>query len=260
MIHCRAFEITLIIAAVLGHRLLSQEGSHWLLAFYGFGQEANAYEKLQDCLGTKANVLVLDLPDNILKPEDLFDQVEVLMLQFDIQEFSTISYSFGARLNLLLFGYMPERIDKMFLCAPDSFQREGWFELATRTLLGRWFFEKMCFNASFYQLIKFLVSPFLPRRLKVFAAWNMRNPEDRAKVYKHWTAMRFMKPNLNELKAAERLNQTKIYSYFGQDDQVIPVRLFKRCQKTFPKGQHNLLEADHFLFNTDLFEQIAGEF
>ncbi len=250
---------------MLAHTIYGGDKSQWLVAFYGFGQSASAYKPLYELIKETHNVLVIDLPaqdyTDDFYPEDFKQEFLNILENNDIVCFSSVSYSMGSRLNLFLPQYVPEKVLKMVLIAPDGIRINFWNRIAVRTKIGHSLFKFFVRSEHVYLNLLYVLYKvrILNKPLYTFSKWNMRDHTQRKKVYNAWMNMRFMVPRLEQVNKRIQNHQIKLVTYFGKQDAVIPLHIYKKCKRILSSGSHNLVDTDHNMLNGIFFQTIVNE-
>ena len=239
--------------------------SQWLIAFYGFGQSAGIFKPLYELIQETHNLLVVNLPEEDytmdIYPKDLKEYLTPVLHKEGIHSFQTVSFSMGSRFNLFMPEYFPRNVSKMILVAPDGIKINVWNRIAAHTSLGQRLFRFFVKSKNAYlNLLSLLYrTRILSKSLYTFSKWNMRDKTQRTKVYNAWMNMRYIQPNLKEVNELIQDNGIELITYFGMKDAVIPLHIYKKCKRVFPKGRHNLIDADHNIMNKEFFTILAHE-
>ena len=254
------FKFIFTTQMVFKHTLLSQNGSEWLFAFYGYGQQPAVFQPLSDAVSHRYNILVIHHPEQeaskALTISVFVEEMHLLIKHYQIKQFTTLSYSMGSRLNLLLVQYFPECINQVFLFAPDGIQPGFWNRLATTTSIGRSLF-RMVTTSSFLAptaIRLFYSLHFIPRALYTFAAWHMRDADARMRVYIAWMNMRLLLPDLNEVNAQQKKYKINMQAFFGKFDPVIASKVMHKLKQSIPDTTCILLDKGHALLDTDFVQ------
>ena len=176
-----------------------------------------------------------------------------------IERFSLCGYSLGGKIALALTELFPERMQNLFLLAPDGIKANPWYYFASQTLLGQrlnktsiknpWIFR------SFLNMSRRL--GLADKKQAQFASTQMGNKEQRMKVYRIWMAHRRIKPDLTHL--AELIHKFNIQTvlYIGKYERVIPLAPAKKFISTLGKnGTYIELDTGHQLNLEEIASQI----
>src|ERR1700748_25541 len=110
------------------HYLRSGSGSRLLIAFPGYGNNADTFLPFTQYLQRDYTILSFDMPhhgrsewtNNVpLTRQALVTLVDTLKKEFGIDKVSLLGYSMGGRVCLTIIEMMPQSIDKVLLIAPD---------------------------------------------------------------------------------------------------------------------------------------------
>lgn len=248
------------------YSILCQHTEEWIIAFYGYGQNASVFNPLKQIAGNRYSILVIDLPaQNGGHDETEIEFVrfmEQLLARLNINKFTGFSYSMGSRYNLLLAEYLPQRLHQLILVAPDGIRRPLWIPFATNTRIGQALFSFFVKHESAYQHLILLCYKlqFIPKQVYAFTKWHMRDRASRTKVYSAWMNMRHIVPNLDRVSAMQQLHQYKITAFFGKYDRVIGSSVFQTLQKKVPGASVVLLDEGHDLLKESFFKRLNQDF
>lgn len=246
------------------YTILSRDADEWIFAFYGYGQHAEVYQPLADQLKSTHNVVVIDLPyqqiNTSLEIEEFTFFIRHLIALYQIKKISSISYSLGSRLNLIMAQNFPGLVSKMILVAPDGIVIRFWNRIATRTWMGKNIFKLFVAHPHlFLNLIHFFFRCGLMKKsMYAFAKWHMRDQPSRLKVYHAWMNLKNFVPQLQTIQQNCSTGQMSITAFFGEHDSVINRSCMKRLQKNIPSAKIVVLNKGHNLLDEQLFEDIAA--
>ena len=247
----------------LSFSILSNQASQWILAFYGYGQDANVFKPLAEKIKSKYNILVIDLPyQDVTKPIDknqfkLF--IEDIMNTYKIKEVNGISYSMGSRFNLLLGECLPDKLKTMILMAPDGIKIRAWNRFASSTMIGNWIYRYLVKSENAYlNFITILYKiKLMPKSMYAFSKWHMRDISSRKKVYNSWLNMKKLIPNIKTIHKQKISHPFEMIAYFGKYDHIIKEASMKKLAKKIPSCKIVLLNKGHNLLDKELFDDIS---
>ena len=165
-----------------------------------------------------------------------------------------LAYSMGARLAMMMGAHLPDRLHSLLLLAPDGLKKNALYMFASKTVVGRWLSNyivhrpKWLFNTADVLKALRLLSPKLHR----FVYVHMDTLEKRKQVHDVWLVHRELFPHLPSLHSTLLHHHVSIHMVFGEYDEVIPLRLGKKCERlwnhygcvhSLPCG-HRLLRAE----------------
>ena len=165
----------------------------------------------------------------------------------------------GGRIALSLYEFMPERVKKIILLAPDGLKLNFWYWLSTQTAIG---------NATFKFTMKspgwFLAMLRLGNKVKVinksiykFVEYYIHDERVRKELYHRWTSMRYCKPNLENIKREIQKHQTTVRLLYGKHDRIIIPSPASRFIEDLDEAQLQMLDCGHQVLHIKNVEQIA---
>jgi pimeloyl-ACP methyl ester carboxylesterase len=236
-------------------------GKKTLLCFHGFGRECSDFLPFEKSLGSLYTIHSVNLfyhgnstfPDTRLERRPL--EKEELQLFFELikqaerfDRFSMAGYSLGGKVVLTLAEIYPEKIDELFLMAPDGIKANPWYYFASQTTLGQrlnkksiqypWIFDTfISFSRKF---------GFASKKQAQFAKAQMGNSAKRLRVYKIWMTHRKLKPNLKLLVQLIKQNEIKTTFFMGKHERVIPIKPIEQfVNKLGSFGKLIMLDCGH---------------
>lgn len=241
----------------------SKKYSHWVFAFYGFGQQANVFDYLAERCSNICGFIVIDLPYEVYTTSKtkftFIEEMKLIMQKNQITSITGISYSIGSRYNLVLAELLSPYLKKLILIAPDGVAKNIWNKIATSTIFGHQIFKYLMFHPQTYLvLLKVLNKLFLlPRNLYLFTKLHVRNKETAARVYYCWMNMKYMQPDLQKINLEQQKYSFPIIGIFGKDDFVIKQKSSTILKKEIPAVELKIVEKGHKLLDEELFDDIA---
>lgn len=251
------------------HIIKSGTGEELLICLHGFGENAESYSRLHDTLGTHYTIVSLDLPlhgqteweeERAFAMEDLKEVILLILQHYRFKTFSLMGYSMGGRLSLCVVQLLAERIDRLYLLAPDGLKDNRWHMFATQTAIGKWLFRYCTYHPQlFFGLLHaWRKLRLISRGLHKFAFNSMDTLEKRERVYFVWTCMGQMMPDRELCKQQLKTHRVQTLLLFGKYDRVIPPVLGIRFMDgTFP-CEMRVLERGHQLISEEAAEVITA--
>jgi len=246
------------------HGLQWGNGSHMLICFHGFGEDASRFQVLEQAWGRDFTIIAIDLPfhggtrqtiasEALPRLVDWQELMQQIMHQFHQQQCYLMGYSLGGRVCLQLTQQMPQHIRSLILLAPDGLHHNFWFYFLTRTYIGkklfRWHVDhpKLFFTITTYLEKIRLLSPSLKKFLEV----QMNTREKRMLVLQSWNSLRAFVPDLAVIK--ENISQYAIscYLFFGKYDRVIQSKHGKRFCSDLPNAHMCIMDCGHQLLTEE---------
>lgn len=235
----------------------SGHGSQVLLAFHGFGQDHRAYDVLAEALKEQYTIYAFDLyfhgrsewheGETPLEKKYLKEIIEKFLTENAIQTFSVTGFSLGCRFALAIVEAFTERIEKVFLLAPDGIKTSFWFTLSTYPVLLRKFFKSMIHHPARFKVIVNTLHEVkvMDKGLLKFAEHQMNTEEKRRRVYYSWVVFRHLKFNRNKLIELIRSKNLPVTIVAGIHDRVITPTSMKRFTKKIPHVVFTILDSGH---------------
>ena len=237
-------------------------GPRALLAFHGIGQDGSCFASFaESSVNTDYTIYAVDLPFhgqtswpfdamNPISKTDWNVLITRILLENNIERFTVAGFSMGGKFALVTAELFPDRVDELWLLAPDGITVSPWYWLATHTAAGRWLYRLFVVRIRLLTRIgKPLVRlGLIDRSLLRFAESTLATREQRLRVYRSWVTFRHINPALTAL--ADSLNRYNIKTriFLGAFDRVLPAHYvlpltdrLHRYELTVLKTGHNRL-------------------
>jgi pimeloyl-ACP methyl ester carboxylesterase len=202
-----------------------------LFCFHGYGEDGTSFAFLEGKLGATYTLYAIDFPIHgqtkwneayAFTPDDLVAIMEMIHPLND-KKISLLAYSMGGRAAMNLVQILPDKISHIGLVAPDGLHRNIWYWITTQTSIGnkafaytmnkpKWFFKVM--NASGKLGI-------INESVLKFVHYYLDDKEERILLYKRWTFMRRLKPDLIVIKKLCDEKNIQMKFLFGKYDRII---------------------------------------
>lgn len=206
------------------------KGPEWLVCLHGYGESGDTFTLFEPLAGKDYTLIAIDLPfhgktdwqEGLLFTVDQLIEIINLIIP-DSKPFSLLGYSMGGRVALQLIQYLPRRIKKAVLIAPDGLHRNIWQWLSTQTLLGNQLFAfTMQHPGWIFQLMKLSAGLGLfNKSILKFVHHYLDDAAQRRILYRRWTTMRQFRPDKTFLQKQLIENRIKLVLLFGEYDRVI---------------------------------------
>lgn len=137
-----------------------------------------------------------------------------------------MGYSMGGRFALTTLFLFPERIDNLYLIAPDGLVDGNWFRFATGSRLQRILFKSILNSFPTFLVIANSLSKIgiLNKGLLKFAKVHLQEKKERERVYNTWTSFRKLKLSTQKLHAIISEHKIENMIVLGNFDRVIPIK------------------------------------
>ncbi len=250
-------------------------GSMPVLCFHGYGENAVSFSLMEWVAGKDFSFIATDLPfhGNTVWNEGLVftdeDLTNIITQILEEERFSLVQndckvilmgFSLGGRVSLSLLKALPDKIDRLVLLAPDGLKVNFWYWLTTQTFLGNKLFHfTMKHPGWFFGFLKIL------NRLKLvnasvfkFVNYYIANPDMRMLLYKRWTSLRKLKPNLSMVK--KRINRygVPVRLLYGKYDRIMLPVVGERFKKGLNDCKICILECGHQILRDKNMDDILS--
>ncbi len=213
--------------------------NHWgkgktlLIAMHGFGENCGYFDFLERHLADKVTWISLDLPyhgqtlwrgGKNSPITELKTFIEACCHKYGCHKVVLVGYSMGGRYCLKFTEQHPELVEKLILLAPDGVNRSPWFDMASKTTVGKTIFWRIMHNpGTFFRMLDIglktgLVSPSMHK----FVNLHMKQPGRRRLVFATWQILARIEPNLKQVKANLNHFEIPMTVILGRFDKVIP--------------------------------------
>ena len=232
------------------------DGATVLLAFHGFGQSNQAFSSLETPLGGQFTIFAIDLffhgnskyaGSQLLTKADWHRLVAAFLQAHHITRFSLMGFSLGGRFALATVEAFADRVDQLFLIAPDGITHNIWYRLATSSAPGRRLYRYVLRHLTLLSKMGHTLVWFglLNRSLMRFAERSLSRPKQRHQAYQSWTQFRKIKPDLNAIAKALNNSPVQIQFFIGAFDRIVPGTYILPLTKKLRHYQVNSLPTRH---------------
>jgi len=246
-------------------------GPETLLCFHGFARSMNDYLLFRDELEKKYTVYSFNFfhhgksvyPENRIDKNTLTNgEMKELFSEFfnqkKIERFSLMGYSMGGKISFSLLQHFYERINEIFLMAPDGIKVNFWYSFTSKNRIGnklyRFLLQKPEPFFRFMRAIK--LYRLLSDKLYRFVLNNLESKEKRLLVYNVWLTLRQIEPDAKISAKLINENNIKCYLFFGKYDSVIPPRIGEYFVKMLNEKNLFVVETGHNLFKKEMREEL----
>jgi pimeloyl-ACP methyl ester carboxylesterase len=250
-------------------------GPNALLAFHGIGQEAQVFEQLTNVVDSQYTIFSIDLPfhgesliidyqsvksqePDIISKNIWTKNLERFLVKVGIDRFSVMGYSMGGRFALATVEAFAQRIDSLFLLAPDGITEDPFYVLATRLKLTRKIFRWVAFEqAKFEVLGRFLVKiRLMPASNVRFAQAMLDTPAKQAQVYASWVCFRDFRFDIEHIVQLIQQEQIQLSVFLGRYDKILPLKHVNPLCRHFSDKNLIVLNSGH----TQLIAKVREHF
>jgi pimeloyl-ACP methyl ester carboxylesterase len=229
-------------------------GDKVLFCLHGYGEDGTSFFFLEKYLGNIYTLYAIDFPFhgdtkwNEEEPLSAKDFLNIFNLINTQNNFSVLAYSMGGRVGLHLLHYIPQKIERVVLIAPDGLHENFWYFLSTQTAFGNKLFAYTMRKPQLF--FSFLNASgkinIVNKSVVKFVHHFLDDENERMLLYKRWTMMCAFKPNLAAIKKICNEKNIQLHLLFGSFDRII---LDKRAA-VFKQSNNihiSVIEAGHQL-------------
>lgn len=213
-------------------------GSQKVVCFHGYGEDASTFSFLANYAGNQFSFYNIDLPfhgKTDWKEGLSFSMADLsAIVQLIINEDGTkpttansklylLGFSLGGRVALSYTEANPEKVARLVLLAPDGLKVNFWYGVATQIWLGNRLFRFIMKNPSFFVGVLKLFNKLRLVNTSIFKFVNyyISDVSVRDLLYKRWTTLRKLKPQLSIIKAKIQKNNISVRLVYGKHDRII---------------------------------------
>lgn len=239
------------------HYAKTGNGDKHLLVFHGFGQDLSVFDYLTHSLGRHYTFYIFDLyfhgkskwgnGESTLKKKEWKETISLFVTENNIARFQLAGFSLGGKFVLATLEAFPEKVDKIFLIAPDGIKTSFWYSMATFPIFLRKFFRSMIFNPErFLALAQFLnKTGLVDQGLIRFAEYQMNSEEKRSRVYYSWIVFRHLTFNVEHIAQLINARNIIVWLIVGKYDKVIKPANMSRLTQKLHNYKLEVLESGH---------------
>ena len=230
-------------------------GKKILITFHGYGQSLESFSSFNNVFLDYTiyhlelffhNNSYLSDNDRPLKQDKWIEIFSHFLESENIKSFSLAGFSMGCRFILPLIRIIPQKINHIYLIAPDGIARNIYYNVGVRYL--NHLFKYTIFKPKwFFKLLQlFYYSGLIDRSLMIFVKNQMNNLKKRWRVYQSWMNFRYLDVKLDEILKIINQNGIGVTISLGKKDKVIPSGQIKRLTKKIKEKDLLLLDANHW--------------
>lgn len=245
-------------------------GKEVLLLFHGFGQDNTAFTPLARSLSHRYTCYIFDLyfhgkskwahDEQPLEKKEWSTILQQFLLENQIDSFSLLGYSMGGKFVLATLEAYAERINKVFLLAPDGIKTSFWYNLATYPIILRKVFKSMINHPGRFLSISKTLNRIgvVDKGVLRFAEHQMNTTEKRQRVYYSWVVFRKLRFGLKALASHINQHHIPVTIIVGKYDKVITPASMNDFVKQLDQPRVVVIEAGHnFLSHPELANLIG---
>lgn len=206
-----------------------------VLAFHGFGRTGADYAVLEPELKEIATIHAFDLhfhgkspgyPERAEKPftaVELASYFKAFLDECGVQKVALLGYSLGGRIALGLVEVMPERLERVFLAAPDGLITRPWYRGLATSRVGRALYRRFVERPQTVHLIihTLRAARLMNEKMHRFLIGQTDSKAKRMLVRDVWLSYRLIEPDLRHVAEQAKAHHLSAHLFFGARDTVI---------------------------------------
>lgn len=175
-----------------------------------------------------------------------------------ITDFSLMGYSMGGRFALTLVECFAERIRRVILMAPDGIRSSSWYQFASATVVGNYLLRMtVAYPRPFFMALHWAHRwGWVQKSILKFVEGYMNTREKRWLVYRRWTALRHITPDLSTVIQQVNAQNISVEIYLGQYDKIVKEKQVVELHKKLINSQLHHLSCGH----NHLINKVAQHF
>lgn len=206
-----------------------------VLAFHGFGRTSADFAVLEPELGDRCTIHAFDLhfhgnspgyPERAGRPFTTTELVTFFTTFLDrlgVSKCALLGYSLGGRIALGLVEHMAERLEHVFLAAPDGLITRPWYRTLAASRIGRGLYRRFVEHpASIHGMIHGLrAAGLMNEKMHRFLIGQTDSKAKRILVRDVWLSYRLIEPDLRNVAEQASIHRIPVHLFFGRFDSVI---------------------------------------
>lgn len=240
------------------------KGPEILLCFSGFGRSAKEFDMWSKTLGTRYTLITIDhvtewqsenrsTPPAISKAKWIA-AVNDLLNELNAKRFSVLGYSLGGRVAIWTTALFLDRIDTVYLLAPDGLNMSGWYNFSVKTWLGRQLLSHYRYRPGLVKAIGnfgLKVGLISEKQHRLFS-YNADSDPLRSHLFTQWLAYRTMELNIETWLKDLRLHRIQLVLVMGQFDGIIPAKWGAKIARSYKEVDFHTISTGHNLLHPRL--------
>ena len=247
-------------------------GEKVLLVFHGYGHSHKNMKGIEESVSQEYKIYSFDLffhgfsewnyDDSPLSKDHWVSIMNAFLLKNEIQKFSVLGFSLGGKVALSLVELMPEKIEKVYLIAPDGLRYHFWYDMVTSGLLKSVFKMTISTPTIFNTTVSVLNRlSLVDKSVLRFSSTQMNSKEKRRRVYYSWVVYKGLTPDIKKVIGIINEKTIPLTVYLGKYDRIIkPETVLDFCSKVkkckvhqLNSGHNNLLDE----VSNQLYRELA---
>lgn len=231
-------------------------GSQKIMCFHGFGLDKSTFASFSKSM-VGATFFAFDLPfhgqttiedfEGDIFRTNFHHTIALFLLEENIDRFSVMGFSMGARFAIELLLSYKERVNKIYMLAPDGIKPNFWNRLVIRSVVLQKVFKYLIYKPkTLILLLKILLNlKLLEKGAAKFIISEVETEEKRNRLYGSWSVVKAL--NFEEKDVVSMLYKHEIpcICVSGKQDLVISVSKIETFVQKLNIYQHIILDCGH---------------
>jgi len=239
------------------HYTKTGNSARTLIAFHGFGQTSEAFHGLARALSDSYTIYLFDiffhgdstwaLDEHPLEKVTWAALMEKFLTQESINTFSLLGFSMGGKFVLATLEAFPEKVNEIFLLAPDGIKTSMWYSLATYPIAFRKLFKSMIAHPNRFAAIAHTAQRIglINKGILRFVESQMNTEEKRKRVYYSWVVFRHLSFDMDTISKLINQNNIRLVMIVGKFDKVITPRNMNALLRKVPNAHLEIPHTGH---------------
>lgn len=240
-------------------------GPRLLIAFHGFKESGKDFSAFENVLGEAYTIYAPDLPYSgyttwnnfYFDTGDLKYLIHQLLLHAGREKFTLLGYSMGGRVALCAISPFILQMEALVLLAPDGLKVNPWYFFVTQTKLGHGLFNFVTYRPG---LFHFIIEAghklgLTNDSIYKFAKLHTEEEGQRVLVYKVWTCLRRLYPDIHKVREDMITNMLPAILFFGKYDRIFPPD-YGNIFEDIPSVEILAVNSGHQLLKREVGEEI----
>lgn len=253
-------------------------GQQILLAFHGFGMRGTQFQVFEEAFGKKYRIISFDLffhGDTVLYDNSVqnirkglqsarfSEQITQFLtaLYPNVEKVSVLSYSIGTRMALCLIENMPQKIETVYLIAPDGIEPNRLLQLGGANFIINRVFHQLVYSPKTVSFLLNLLLKlnYIDTTIHRILKAEFDTAETRLTCYN--TITYYGKLSFNRHRIAELINQHRLncHLYFGKKDKLFPAKIGERFGRLLNAPNIHIFDEGHELVNAEMNSYLASQ-
>lgn len=238
------------------HYSVFGRGEKVLFMFHGFGQTHKSLRLIEEALQNDYRIYSFDLffhgfsewnhNDSPLSYDFWQKMLESFLEENEINKFDLLGFSIGAKVCLATAELFSDRVEQLYLLAPDGIKRSFVYECSTWPPFRSIFRNLILRPQLFQNLVQFLaIFRIVDKSVLRFASLQMNSREKRRRVYYTWTVYKGLRPNLDKLIQQFNHRSVLCHVFVGRYDRIVQLKQIQFFTSRLNRIKLAILNAGH---------------